>query len=237
MNDLLNALNQFMNMIFVHIRSGVTVVIPDKGLVVGISIVLFTILIKTILLPLNIGQIRSSYKMQQIQPELKKLQDKYKSDPKKSQEEVMKFYKEKGVNPFAGCLPLLLQWPILIAMYFVFQHLPDIAGVHFLWVSDLSKPNDIILTAISGGTTFLSTYVMTPKNKDANSKSTTGTMTITMTLMMTFMSYSFGAALVIYWIIGNLYQIGQTLLVRKIDNDILERKNQKLALGNHINKG
>ena len=237
MGDLLNVLNHFMNGIFVYIRGGISSFIPDKGMAVGISIVVFTILIKTILLPLNVGQIRSSYKMQQIQPELKKLQDKYKSDPKKSQEEVMKFYKEKGVNPFAGCLPLLVQWPVLIAMYFVFQNLTDIAGVSFLWISDLSKNHDLILTAISGGTTFLSSYVMTPKNNDSTAKSTTGTMTITMTLMMTFMSYGFGAALVIYWIIGNLYQVSQTLLVRKIDSDIIERKNQKLALGNHKNKG
>src|SRR5712691_190538 len=87
----------------------------------GLSILILTILIKIVLLPLGIKQIKSMQSMQVIQPKIKELQKKYKGNKQKAQEETMKLYKEAGVNPLGGCLPLLLQFPILISMYAVIR--------------------------------------------------------------------------------------------------------------------
>src|SRR5712691_7441147 len=87
----------------------------------GLSIIILTILIKVVLLPLGIKQIKSMQSMQAIQPKIKDLQKKYKGNKQKAQEETMKLYKEAGVNPLGGCLPLLLQFPILISMYAVIR--------------------------------------------------------------------------------------------------------------------
>ena len=85
-----------------------------------ITIFLLTLLVRLILLPLNIKQTRSQQKMQEIQPEIAKLQKKYKNNPEKAQQEMMKLYKENNVNPMSGCLPLIIQMPILFALYYVF---------------------------------------------------------------------------------------------------------------------
>ena len=87
----------------------------------GVSIILLTLLIELVLLPLGVKQIKSMQAMQSIQPKVKELQKKYKGNKPKAQEETMKLYKEAGVNPLGGCLPLLLQFPILIAMYAVIR--------------------------------------------------------------------------------------------------------------------
>jgi YidC/Oxa1 family membrane protein insertase len=87
----------------------------------GVTIIVLTVLIRVVLLPLGIKQIRSMQHMQAIQPKIKQLQQKYKGNRTKQQEEVMKLYKEYGVNPFSGCWPVLLQFPILISMYSVLR--------------------------------------------------------------------------------------------------------------------
>ncbi|HEY5562244.1 MAG TPA: membrane protein insertase YidC [Clostridiaceae bacterium] len=220
--QLMKVINDFLNNIFnfifhyLNLNMGI-----DKGLAIGFAIILFTILIKLCLLPLNIKQIRSTLRMQEIQPELKVIQTKYKSDPTKLQQETMALYKEKGVNPFAGCLPLLIQWPVLIAMFYVFRNIPNLSGAHFLWIADLSQPHDIPLVILSGLSTYISTSIITPKGEGAQAKQAS-TMNITMTLLMTFMSYGFNAALVLYWVVSNVFQLGQTLLIRKIDAKLVK---------------
>lgn len=201
-------------------------IFPNKNISYGLAIILFTFLIRTILLPLNIKQIKSSLKMQELQPELKKIQDKYKNDPQKSQAETMKIYKDKGVNPFGGCLPMLIQWPILIALYYAFRNIPNLIGVHFLWINDLSKnasTKDMlsyILPILSGITTYFSYTIMSSSNSastpDNNNPMSSGTMSITMSLVMGWMTATVSAALAIYWVVGNLFMIGQTQLVKLI---------------------
>lgn len=87
----------------------------------GLSLVLFTVIVKLALLPLTIKQLKSTQKMQEIQPELQKIQQRYKNDKEKLSQEMSKFYQEKGVNPLGGCLPLLFQFPILIALFYVIR--------------------------------------------------------------------------------------------------------------------
>lgn len=204
----------------------VQAVFQNKNISYGLTIILFTLVIKIILLPLNIKQIRSQIKMSEIQPLTKKIQEKYKKDPKKSQEEVMKLYKEKGVNPLGGCLPLLIQLPILWALFYVFRTLPNIQGVSFLWIPNLAAPDYSffgvvkILPLLSGVTQYFSTLMMTPSGPagDNPQMKQQGTMNIGMSIFMVFMSWNFTSALVLYWVTNNLLQILQMWGIKKLEN-------------------
>lgn len=210
MQYLNNAFVQFFE--FVH--QGVSVMFPSKNVSYGVAIILMTAIIRLILLPLNIKQTKSSIAMNELQPETKKIQERYKSDPQKAQQEVMKLYKEKGANPLSGCLPMLVQWPIFIALYYVFNNLSGISGVHFLWISDLAK-RDIVLAVLSGLTTYLSGSLMMPSGNSAQAKQS-ATMNISMSIFMVFISWSLKSALVLYWVINNTIQIVQTLVMKKV---------------------
>lgn len=108
----------------------------------GVAIILLTIIIRAILYPLNQKSFRSMKAMQNLQPEIAGLQAKYKDDPKKKQEEMMRIYKKHGINPMGGCLPLLIQMPILIAFFRVLQNAIELWGAPFyLWIKDLSEPD------------------------------------------------------------------------------------------------
>jgi len=108
----------------------------------GVAIILLTIIIRGILYPLNQKSFRSMKAMQNLQPEVAALQEKYKDDPKKKQEEMMRIYKRHGINPMGGCLPLLIQMPILIAFFRVLQNAIELWGAPFyLWMKDLSEPD------------------------------------------------------------------------------------------------
>lgn len=219
MQFLNNTLGQF----FQFIHSGVSMFITNPNYSYGLAIILFTIIIRIILLPLNIKQTRSQVAMQAVQPEIKKIQDKYKNDPQKAQAEVMKLYKEKGANPMSGCLPMLIQLPILWALFYVFNNLNAIQGVSFLWIKDLHAPDALkILPILSGVTTYLSSLMMTPANADSAQAKQTSTMNIGMAIFMGFMSWNFKSALVLYWVTNNLIQIGQTKFLKWLDREKAE---------------
>jgi YidC/Oxa1 family membrane protein insertase len=201
---------------FYFVHTGINTVIPNIDLSFGLTIILFTVIIRIILLPLSIKQTRSTAKMGAIQPEMKKVQEKYKKDPQKSQQEVMKLYKENGVNPMGGCLPMLIQMPILFALYGLFNNL-NLQGAGFLWMTDLTKPDPMyILPILSTVTTYFSSKLMQPPGGGAQSKQTS-TMTTGMAIFMGFMSLKFKGALVLYWVINNLVQVIQTLVINKME--------------------
>ena len=152
--------------------------------------------------------------MSAIQPEVKKIQEKYKKDPQKAQQEVMKIYKENDVSPMGGCLPMLIQFPILIALFYVFQHI-DYQGAGFLWLTDLTKSDPLyILPILSGITTYFSTRSMQGSADEAAAKQAS-TMNIGMSIFFTFMSFKFAGALVLYWVVNNGIQLLQNLLLKK----------------------
>lgn len=228
---IFDGLNKAMANFFLLIHDKVVfAVIPNKNLSYGIAIILFTFLIRTILLPLNVKQIKTSFKTQEVQPELKKLQDKYKNDPQKLNAETMKLYKDKGINLFAGCLPMIIQYPILIALFFAFRNIPNLSGVHFLWIKDLSKianKKDMlsyILPILSAITTYLSYTIMNISNKkdnkdtpaDTTNPMSSSSMSIIMSIFMAWMTTTVSAALALYWVVGNIFMIGQTQLVKVI---------------------
>ncbi len=201
------------------IHSGVHTIIPNEDISFGLAIIVFTILIRVLLLPLSIKQTKSTAKMGAIGPEVKKVQAKYKGDPQKSQQEVMKLYKENGVNPMGGCLPMLIQMPILFALFYVFRTL-DMNQAGFLWMKDLALPDPIYtLPVLSMVTTYLSSKLMQPTiaGADAAKAKQTSTMNAGMAIFMGFMSLNFKGALVLYWVINNILQVIQTLVINKVE--------------------
>ena len=174
----------------------------------GIAIILMTIVVKMALYPLTEKQIRSMKAMQEIQPALKKIQKDYKNNPQLMQQKMGELYKESGVNPLAGCLPLLVQMPIFMGVYyslFGFEYTGDPA---FLWLSSLSESDPYyILPVLSALTTFI-----TQKQTMANNGQDNQQMKMMMYIMPLFIgwiSLSFPSGLVVYWVTMNICQIIQ----------------------------
>lgn len=183
------------------------------GLAYVLAITILTVIIRGILLPFNIKSAKSSQKMQEVQPEIKKIQEKYKNDPQKMNLEVMKIYKEKNISMTGGCLPALLPLPILMALYYSFYNM-DITG-SFLWIPDIGATDPYyILPILAALSTFVPQYLMsktTPNNGEGSMNMMP--MTIIMSLMMGWMALNFKSILVIYWVLGGIIQLGTTYFI------------------------
>lgn len=198
-------------------------IILQLGITGGVSYVLaiflFTVAIRLLILPLTIKGSKANARMQEIQPELKKLQEKYKNNPEKLQVEYSKLMKDNKVSMLGGCLPSLLPLPILFALYYVFmgieKGLPPDTVLSFLWIDNIFKPDNLyILPILATLGTYLPTVLMSksmPKND--GSPMNMGTMNIMMSGMMGVMSMNFSSILVIYWVIGGVIQLVQTYFV------------------------
>lgn len=112
----------------------------------GVAIVLLTVVVRLLMVPLTVKQTRSMYELQRIQPKMKELQKKYKNDKEKLQEETLKFYQENKINPFGGCLPLLLQMPVFLALYQVLGGTPENPGLFLKYVADLPEAQQAAVT-------------------------------------------------------------------------------------------
>lgn len=182
----------------------------------GLSIIVVTILIRLVILPLMIKQTRSSKAMQVIQPELKELKEKYKSKDQKTQQqlqqETMKLFQKHGVNPLAGCLPLLIQMPILLGFYHAIMRTEEIAQHSFLWFSLGDKDPYYILPIIAGITTFIQQKIMMAGT--ANQNPQMAMMLYLMPVMIVIFAISFPSALSLYWVVGNLFMIVQTYFIK-----------------------
>ena len=181
----------------------------------GLAIIILTVIIKIILYPLTKKQIESMKAMQEIAPKMKKLQEKYKDNQQMLQQKMVQLYQDAGVNPFAGCLPMLIQMPILMALYYTFYSFNYGGGApSFLWVPHLSETDPTyILPLIAAGTTFLMQKLSTVEMNQQ-----TKIMMIFFPLFMGFISINLPAGLVLYWVTQNVVQIFQQLLIyRNID--------------------
>lgn len=201
----------------------------NLGIAYFFAIFIFTAIIKLILLPLTITQTKSTAKMTEMQPKLKVLQDKYKNDPQTLQKKQMEMYKEAGANPMAGCLPLLLQFPVFIAMYQMLYKYPGFDKVPFFklipW-NEITKRQEtttiatlvllVALPLISAATTYVQGIMMAPKGNDASAK-TQKNMNNFMTLFIIYMGFTFRSSLVMYWIVQNILQIlTQYFVINKV---------------------
>src|SRR5579863_4717992 len=186
----------------------------------GWAIVLVTVAINLVLFPLRISSMKSSKKMQALQPQIKAINEKYKNlsmrDPKKTEQnqEVMDLYKKNGVNPVGGCLPMILQIPFLYAFYKVLSVSIEMRGAHWFWVTDLSQPETLaihILPILLVVTQFL-TQRMTPSpGMDPSQQK----MMMIMPLVFGYMFYFASAGLVLYWLTGNVVGVAQQWLLNR----------------------
>lgn len=210
---MIDAIKNVLVVVFQSIHSGiVNIGITDVGVSYVLAIFILTALVRILILPLNIKQMRSTSKMQEIQPEVQKIQAKYKNDPQKLQEKTMQLYKDNNVSMFGGCLPLIIQLPIIYALYRVFIVIPELKGASFLWIIDLSKPDKLyILAVVSSVTTYVQSLLMTKSQPNTQQPGgmNMGTMNIMMALMMGFFAINLSSSIVLYWIMGNLIQIVQ----------------------------
>ncbi|MCU0610410.1 MAG: membrane protein insertase YidC [Candidatus Eisenbacteria bacterium] len=171
----------------------------------GIVIILFAVAMKLLLQPLTMTTTRSMQRMQELQPKLTAIKEKYKNNPQKQQQETMKLYKEQGINPLGGCLPMLLQMPIFFAMYPVLRASIHLRGASFIpgIVGDLSQPNPI-LPVLMGLTQFISGKMMaTDKQNKA--------LAYVMPVFMTYIFFQMPSGLVLYWLMFNVLQIGEQM--------------------------
>lgn len=197
--------------------------ITNEGVAYVLGIVVYTLILKTVVLPLYIYQQKSSIGMSKVTPKMKEIQSKYKNDPKKMQEEQLKLYKEMGVNPFKGCLPALVQLPIFIAMFSVISNFQGFQGLPFLWIGDLSKPDPYyILPVLTAVINFLSMRVMS-RNMDEEQRSMQNKMGIGMSIMFLFICLNYKAALAIYFVSSSLIQTVQSFVI----NGYLKKKQEK----------
>lgn len=188
----------------------------SEGVSYVLAIILFTVIIRLLILPFNIKATRSNAKMQEIQPEMKKLQAKYANDPQKLQLETSKLMKENNVSMFGGCLPTLLPLPILFALYGVFRTITATPGADtsFLFIPDIFTVQNgiisIILAILSALSTYIPSLLLSKSMPQQEGGMNMGTMNIVMSGMMGFMSLQFQPILVIYWITGGVIQLIQT---------------------------
>lgn len=194
-----------------------------EGISYVLAIVLFTAIIRLLILPLNIKATKSNAKMQEIQPEMQKLQKKYANDPQKLQLETSKLMKENNVSMFGGCLPTLLPLPILFALYGVFRTITATPGADtsFLFIPDIfAYPKgigfvSIILAILAALSTYIPSLLLSKSmaSNTEDSPMNMATMNIVMAGMMGFMALQFQPILVIYWIIGGIIQLVQTYFI------------------------
>jgi YidC/Oxa1 family membrane protein insertase len=211
----------------------------------GLAIIVFTAVVRLITLPLTLQQQRSTQKMQGLQGSKKwqEIQKKFKNDKQKLQEQQLKLYQEMGINPLSGCLPLVIQFPIIIGLYqAIIQalaptpvqllrlagHLYDFVSAttiplnsHFLWMN-LGQPEHLsfpipILTILVVISTFLQTKLTTPPTPDSQGSQMTQMMTWYMPVLLGYFAYTYASGLALYFVVSNLLAVAQYAAMGKVD--------------------
>jgi YidC/Oxa1 family membrane protein insertase len=184
------------------------------GIGYGWVLVLFGLLIRLALWPLNAKAMRSQMKNMEIQPKLKEIQTKYKSEPEKLQKEMLRLYKEEGFNPMGGCLPMLIPLPILITLFFVFQSTIAFRGVPFLWLPDLSRADPLyILPVLLGVSMFLMQWLSTRSMTEINPQMKF--MMYAMPVVMVVIFLNFASGLNLYYASMNFGSIPQQIQIMR----------------------
>jgi YidC/Oxa1 family membrane protein insertase len=178
----------------------------------GWVLILFGIMMRIVLFPLNQKAMRAQLRNMSVQPLMKEIQTKYKDNPEKLQKEMMKLYKEHGFNPLAGCLPMLLPWPVLIALFFVFQNTIQLRGVPFLWLPDLSAPDPyFILPVVLAVSMFLLQWVSMRSMPEQNPQMKM--MMYFLPIMMFFIFFNLASGLNLYYSTANLATLPQQIWI------------------------
>ncbi|MCB1237505.1 MAG: membrane protein insertase YidC [Verrucomicrobiae bacterium] len=196
----------------------------------GIAIILITIAIRVLIWPVYAKSTRTMKRMSKLTPLMNELKEKYKDDQQRQSEELMKLYRDYGVNPLGGCLPMFIQMPVFLAFYGMLWRAVELRHESFLWVPDLAMPDTLfqipglnipfnLLPLIMAGTTAIQ-MALTPKSGDKTQQ----TMFMLMPLIFLFICYNFASALALYWTTGNIFSIGQTWLMNKLPEPELKKR-------------
>jgi YidC/Oxa1 family membrane protein insertase len=206
----------------IDIFNEVLVFLHDAGLHYGMAIVVLTWLTRLVIVPLSVKQIRSMREMSAIQPQIKELREKYKDDQQRMQREMMAIYKEHGVNPFASCLPLLLQLPVFLSLFYLLQgddftnEVKDAGEQSWLFINDLTEKATgselIILLVLYVGTSLAAGLISTGRNASAQQRMIGLGLPIIFGPIMVI--YGFPAGLWVYWVATNIWTVGQQAVVK-----------------------
>ncbi|MDD3395826.1 MAG: YidC/Oxa1 family membrane protein insertase [Acidaminococcaceae bacterium] len=190
----------------------------------GIAIVLMTILVKLLLYPITAKQIKSTKAMMEIQPKMKAIQTRYKDDKVMLNQKLAELYKEEGVNPLAGCLPLIIQMPIMIGIFYGVRDFHYAGPSGFLWMQSISQPDPMyILPVLSALTTLIQSKQTMPDTSSPQNK----IMLYFMPLFIGYISLEFPAGLVLYWVVMNIMQIIQQGIINSKEKALLAKEAKK----------
>jgi YidC/Oxa1 family membrane protein insertase len=179
----------------------------------GVVLVIFGILVRAVLWPLNQKAMRANMQLQAVQPLMKEIQEKHKSDPQRVQQEMFKLYKEHGVNPLGGCWPMLLPMPVLFALFFVFQNTIELRDASFLWLPDLSRPDPLYIIPVIMGVSMWGLTKVGQVGMEANPQMKM--MLYIMPVMMTFLFLNFASGLNLYYAVSNIASIPQQWMLAR----------------------
>ena len=198
--------------------------IPGKF---GIAIIIITILMRIIVFPLTLKQEKSMKKMRELQPELEKIKEKYKDNPQEYQQKTAELYRESGVNPLGGCLPLLIQMPVFVALYWAFSGNAIPADAKFLWFT-LKQPDRLfmignfafnLLPILNVGVTYIQQKIMTSATSGQESSQQMQTMLYMMPLMMLFIFYKMPSGVTLYYLVSGALSLVQQYFILKGRSD------------------
>ena len=207
----------------VHILNAIYGVVGNYG----IAIIIVTVLMRIIIFPLTLKQEKSMKKMRELQPELDKIKEKYKDDPQEYQKRTAEIYRESGVNPLGGCLPLLIQMPVFVALYWAFSGNAIPADAKFLWFT-LKQPDRLfmignfafnLLPILNVGVTYIQQKIMTSATSGQESSQQMQTMLYMMPLMMLFIFYKMPSGVTLYYLVSGALSLVQQYIIMKGRSD------------------
>ena len=207
----------------VHILNAIYGVVGNYG----IAIIIVTVLMRIIIFPLSLKQEKSMKKMRELQPELEKIKEKYKDNPQEYQQKTAELYRESGVNPLGGCLPLLIQMPVFVALYWAFSGNAIPADAKFLWFT-LKQPDRLfmignfafnLLPILNVGVTYIQQKIMTSATSGQESSQQMQTMLYMMPLMMLFIFYKMPSGVTLYYLVSGALSLVQQYFILKGRSD------------------
>ena len=207
----------------VHVLNAIYGVVGNYG----VAIIIVTILMRIIVFPLTLKQEKSMKKMRDLQPELDKIKEKYKDSPQEYQQKTAELYRENGVNPLGGCLPLLIQMPIFVALYWAFSGNAIPADAKFLWFT-LKQPARLfmmgnfafnLLPILNVGVTYIQQKIMASATSGQESNQQMQTMLYMMPIMMLFIFYNMPSGVTLYYLVSGALSLVQQYFILKGRSD------------------
>jgi YidC/Oxa1 family membrane protein insertase len=221
---MINALADFFQKIFTPIVDVLGQVLLYFHQTIGapwwLSIVMLTVVVRTLLFPLTVKQVRSMRAMQDLRPEMERIRAQYRDNRQKQQEEMMKLYQERKVNPLGGCLPIVVQMPIFIGIFYVIRQFGGIPGYRppeypsfqeggLFWFQDLSQMDPYFILPVLSALTMLAATEITSKNVDPQQRWLMRLLPVGITVFL----WSFPAGLFVYWITSNVVTLAQNYVI------------------------